>query len=85
MLNKLTTTSPISFIRKIEVAARKGMDGEGSLPPTHPPTSSSSRWGKWRRKGKVEEAKDELGVVEEEEEEGWRQRSVEWERLITVV
>ena len=90
MLNKLSSTSPVSFIRKIEVAARKGMDGVVEEEGEGGREGGRARWGGWRkrgRKGEVidpAEAREELGMGLEEgaREEG---RSLEWERLITVV
>ena len=80
----------MSFIRKIEVAARKGMDGVVEEEGEGGREGGRARWGGWRkrgRKGEVidpAEAREELGMGLEEgaREEG---RSLEWERLITVV
>jgi len=90
MLNKLSSTSPVSFIRKIEVAARKGMDGVVKGEGEGGREGWRSPWGGWRRRGRKgemidpAEAREELGMGLEEGGREERQ-SLEWERLITVV
>ncbi|EWM21685.1 hypothetical protein Naga_101376g1 [Nannochloropsis gaditana] len=93
MVNKLSSTSPVSFVRKIEFAARKGWDEmeEGR-------EGWRGRWVErvmWRDRERVMRSHDRqigdpgkvkkiLGV-EPVEKRRTEMQSLEWERLMTVV
>lgn len=77
MLNMLSANGPVTFLKRVEQAARKGMR-EGEV------EGGKRRWGRWGGGGGLGDpsrARDELGVVGD----GGMGLGEQWERLITVV
>ncbi len=75
MLNMLTATGPVQFLRRVEAAARKGMEEE-----EEEEGRGRRRWG-WD----PSRTRDELGMGGEGEGGGSGGLGEQWERLITVV
>lgn len=81
MLNMLTATGPVQFVRRVEAAARKGMEAEEEL-------AAGARGGRGRRwafggDDDPTKTRDELGMGSDGAGAG--SFGEQWERLITVV